>query len=414
MYSKDEPQTRSFWARKGTYMQYSDFKGKKISRLGFGMMRLPKNADGTIDEGMTRDMIDYAMEHGVNYFDTAYPYHEGKSEIVTGKLLSRYPRERWFLADKYPGHQISDESDPNGQYQPERLFNRQLEKCCVEYFDFYLLHNVYEKSLGYYRDPNWGIMEYLIRMKQEGKIKHLGFSCHGRMPNIREFLDEFGEEMEFCQIQFNYLDYTLQKAGEKYDFLTGRNLPVWVMEPVRGGKLAGFDQINEEKLKRARPDESIASWAFRWLAGFDNVKLILSGMSSFEQMKDNIRTFENEKPLTDREVRLLYEIADDIKRAVPCTGCGYCLPACPMELNIPELIAAYNDLKFASTVNVPMHVESMPPEKRPSACIGCGHCMQICPQQIGVPAIMHEFVDALEKAPNWDEICRQRDRYDSQ
>lgn len=218
-------------------MIYRSFQGKSLSLLGVGTMRLPTLADGTIDAEQVDRMTDYAMAHGVNYFDTAYPYHGGESERVIGASLSRYPRETYYLATKYPGHQILS----NG-YHPEEIFEEQLKKCGVEYFDFYLLHNVYEKSMETYLDPRWGIVDYFREQKRLGRIKHLGFSSHAGVEGLKTFLDYCGEDMEFCQIQLNYLDWTLQDGKEKYDLLTGRGIPVWVMEPVRGGRLANLTQ----------------------------------------------------------------------------------------------------------------------------------------------------------------------------
>ena len=202
---------------------------KELSLLGFGAMRLPLNEDGSIDEKQVFEMVKYASEHGVNYYDTAYPYHQGNSEVVMGKALKQLPRESYCLATKYPGHQIAS------SYNPAEIFEIQLKKCDVEYFDYYLLHNVYENSIQVYTDSKWGIIDYFIKQKELGRIKHLGFSCHGSAELLKEFLDGYGDKMEFCQIQLNYLDWTLQDAKAKYELLTERNIPVWVMEPVRGG-----------------------------------------------------------------------------------------------------------------------------------------------------------------------------------
>ena len=226
-------------------MIYSDFHGKKLSLLGFGTMRLPLIPGGTaadIDQEQVDKMVAYAIGHGVNYFDTAYPYHGSMSEIAIGKALSAYPRDSFFLADKFPGHQIASSYDPAG------VFEDQLRKCGVDYFDFYLMHNVNEHSIRTYKDEKWHIVEYFIEQKRLGRIKHLGFSCHGSVENIREFLDAFGEHMEFCQIQLNYLDWSLQDAKGKYALLTQRGIPVWVMEPVRGGKLVRLPAADAERL----------------------------------------------------------------------------------------------------------------------------------------------------------------------
>jgi len=385
-------------------MLYNDYKGIKMPRLGFGAMRLPTLADGkTVDKEETFRMVDYAMANGVNYFDTAYPYHGGNSEIVMGEALARYPRESYMLADKYPGHQVMSE------YDPAAIFEEQLKKCGVEYFDFYLLHNVNEKSVETYRDGRWGIVDYFIEQRRLGRIKHLGFSTHARLDCLREFLDEFGAQMEFCQIQLNYIDWTLQNAREKYEMLTERGIAVWVMEPVRGGKLASLAECAEEALAERRPGASVASWAFRWLQGLENVKVILSGMSNMEQMIDNVKTFSTDEPLTREERELLYSIAESMKNTVPCTSCRYCLDSCPLGLNIPMFMATYNELSFQLGVNSAIHIQSLPKEKLPNACVGCGMCSRACPQNIDIPLVNAKLVRMLDKVPSWAEICRERE-----
>ncbi len=384
-------------------MIYRDFKDKKLSLLGFGTMRLPLDENGGVDEQKTFEMVDFALENGVNYFDTAFPYHGGVSEIVIGKALARHPRDSWYLATKYPGHQIAD------TYNPEEIFEEQLKKCGVEYFDFYLLHNVYEKSIEVYKDSRWSIVDYFLEQKRLGKIRHLGFSTHGQLDNMREFLNLYGDKMEFCQIQMNYLDWTLQNAKEKYELLCEHNIPVWIMEPVRGGKLANLPSGSAERLKALRPDESIASWAFRWLIGFDRIGMVLSGMSSMAQMKDNISTFSGGTPLSQDECNLLLEIADGIKNSVPCTSCRYCCDGCPAGLDIPMLLGIYNEQKTAPATSVGMRIEALPEDKRPSACISCGACSAICPQKIDIPAKLAELADELAKSRSWEEICRERE-----
>lgn len=384
-------------------MIMNDVCADRLSLLGFGTMRLPLNEDKTIDENAVADMVEYALAHGVNYFDTAYPYHGGKSEIVIGKVLSKYPRESYRLATKYPGHQIAE------TYDASAIFEEQLAKCGVEYFDYYLLHNVCERSMDVFCDPKWGIVDYLVEQKKLGRIKHLGFSSHGKPDNLKEFLDLHGDKMEFCQIQLNYLDWTLQDAKTKYEMLTERGIPVWVMEPVRGGKLASLNIGAEQELKKLRPDAGIPSWAFRWLMGLDNVKMILSGMSNMEQMTDNVKTFETRETLTETENALIMRIADGLKNSLPCTACRYCVDGCPMGLDIPSLISAYNDLKFSKAgFTVPMLLESLDDAKRPSACIGCGACANICPQKIDVPSALKELDEMSKEMPSWNEICKQR------
>ena len=384
-------------------MFYNEACGERLSRLGFGCMRLPLTADKAIDEQELQRMVDYAMAHGVNYFDTAWPYHGGHSELAVGKALARYPRETWFLADKYPGHQIAS------SYNPAEIFEEQLKKCGVEYFDFYLLHNVYENSYDVYTDPKWDILNYFLEQKRLGRIRHLGFSSHARPDTLEKFLDYAAGSMEFCQIQLNYLDWTLQDAKSKYDLLTKRGIPVWVMEPLRGGKLAALSGEDESRLKALRPRESVASWSFRWLQNLPNVKMVLSGMSASAQMEDNVRTFTEESPQTPEEAALLLDIAEGLKGALPCTRCRYCCEGCPMQLDIPMLIHAYNDLKFAGSMTVPMQMDALPEDKLPSACIGCGACAAICPQKIDIPAAMREFADKLASMPSWAEMCRQRE-----
>ena len=384
-------------------MIYREFRALQLSALGFGTMRLPTLEGGAIDEAQTMEMVRYAMEHGVNYFDTAYPYHGGMSEVVLGKALKEYPRESYYLATKYPGHQIS------AAYDPAAIFEEQLQKCGVEYFDFYLLHNVYENSIHTYMDPKWGIVEYFLEQKRQGRIRYLGFSSHGGMDNLTEFLDYCGAQMDFCQIQLNYLDWTLQNAKAKYELLTERGIPVWVMEPVRGGRLAKLSDVEEAKLKALRPEESIAAWGFRWLQELPNVTVTLSGMSNMAQMEDNIKTYLEEKPLSGEEHRVLEEIAAGMLDSIPCTGCRYCCDGCPMGLEIPMLLDIYNDLRFSPAFTVAMRMEALPKEKSPAACIGCGACQQMCPQGIRIPELLKECAALMEKQPKWVDMCRERE-----
>ena len=385
-------------------MIYKKFQDLELSQLGFGTMRLPLLEDGvTIDEQRVAEMTAYAIAHGVNYFDTAYPYHQGNSELVMGRVLKNYPRESFYLATKYPGHQIAS------TYDPAALFEEQLEKCGVDYFDFYLLHNVYEKSVETYMDPQWGILDYFLEQKRLGRIKHLGFSTHGSIATMEKFLNYCGEHMEFCQIQLNYLDWTLQDAKGKCELLAKWNIPVWVMEPVRGGKLASLPAESEAALKALRPDESIPAWCFRWLQGIDGVTMVLSGMSNMEQMEDNVKTFSAAAPLTAAENDAVMAAAEALKNSVPCTACRYCCDGCPMELDIPLLLGFYNDLKVTPSFLLGMRIESLPPEKLPSVCIGCGACAAICPQNINIPEKLADMANILKDIPSWEAICRERE-----
>lgn len=381
-------------------MEYCDFQGKKLSRLGFGMMRLPQK-DGAIDEELVTLMVDRAIESGVNYFDTAWPYHDGFSEIVTGKVLKKYPRDSYYLASKYPGHQHADE------YTPEKTFETQLKKCGVAYFDFYLLHNICESSIGVYKSDKWKILEYFVEQKKLGRIKHLGFSTHGELATIKDWLDYAGPHMEFCQLQVNYLDWTLQKAKDKYELLTERGIPVWVMEPVRGGRLANLSDTQTQKLQALR-SSSTASWAFDWLRALPNVGVILSGMSNLEQTMDNLKTFSRDQPLNEAEQQALLDIVHELHTAIPCTGCRYCTPYCPKELDIPALLSVLNEARFVKAISVGMRLEAMPEDKQPTACIGCGACAAACPQKIDIPGLMAEFVEMMPSIPSWKALCAAR------
>ena len=383
-------------------MLYHDFCDLKLSALGFGMMRLPLNEDKSIDEEQVFRMVDYALANGVNYFDNAYPYHGSRLEIVAGKALARHPRDSFYFATKYPGHQTAD------IYDPAEVFNDQLRKCGMDYFDFYLLHNVCEFSIPVYEDPRWGIIDYFKEQKAEGRIRHFGISSHALPQNLEKFLDRWGDSIEFVQIQLNYLDWTLQNAAKKYEILTERGIPVWVMEPLHGGRLCRLTDEDIRKLKALRPEETAAGWAFRWLQGLPNVTMVLSGMSSYEQMQENIATFETFAPLNEREKQALSDIADGMKNALPCTSCRYCCDGCPMGLDIPVLINAYNDARFQAAFTVSMMLDTLPEDKLPSACIGCGHCAQICPQKINIPKAMEEFAELIPKLPNWAKVCEER------
>ena len=379
-------------------MIYSELFDSKISKLGFGLMRLPLTKEGEVDEVEAEKIIDYAFSEGVNYFDTAFPYHNGTSELVAAKILGKYKRESYFLADKFPGHQYAE------TYYPQEIFEEQLKKCNVDYFDFYLLHNVNEDSINIYLDEKWGIIPYFLEQKRLGRIRHLGFSNHSKPETLRRFLEAAGDSMEFCQIQYNYMDEELQNAKEKYKILEEFNMPIWVMEPVRGGRLAK----ENERLRALRPNESEASFAFRWLLSKPQVKVILSGMSNMDQVVDNIKTFNTDKPLNENELSVLTDIAKAAANEVPCTSCRYCTPHCPQGLDIPFLLSLYNEAKFEGGLVLSMTIENMPEDKRPSACLACGECMKICPQGIEIPKYLKELSDIYDTLPKWSKLCEER------
>ena len=288
------------------------------------------------------------------------------------------------------------------------MFTYVWRAVCVRYFAFYLLHNVCEFSIPVYEDPKWGIIPYFLEQKARGRIRHFGISAHALPENLEKFLDRWGESIEFCQIQLNYLDWTLQDAKRKYEMLTERGIPVWVMEPLHGGRLCKLSEEDQLRLKELRPDETMPGWAFRWLQGLPNVTMTLSGMSSMQQMKDNIATFETFAPLNDGEKAVLESIADRMKNALPCTSCRYCCDGCPMGLDIPKLINAYNDARFQAAFTVSMMLSTLPENQLPSACIGCGQCAQVCPQKIDIPKAMSEFTELIPKLPDWIKVCEER------
>ena len=375
-------------------MIYRDFQDMKLSALGFGSMRLPvvDGNDAQIDEAAALAMVDYAMAHGVNYYDTAWGYHDGNSELVMGKALARYPRESFFLATKFPGYDLANMD------KVEAIFEKQLEKCRVDYFDFYLFHNVCEMNIDAYLDPKYGIHEYLMQQKAAGRIRHLGFSAHGAYPVLKRFLDAYGNDMEFCQLQINYLDWDLQDAKAKIELLREYNIPVWVMEPLRGGKLARLEPTYEARLKALRPQESIPAWAFRFLQSLPTVAVTLSGMSNMEQLKANIATFEEDKPLTNAEMEALLAVAKEMTRkiALPCTACHYCVSHCPQGLDIPRLLELYNEHCFTGGGFIaPMALAAVPEDKLPGACLGCRSCEAVCPQQIKISEAMADFAQKL-------------------
>lgn len=378
-------------------MIYKRFQNEKLSMLGFGCMRLPvKNGVyADIDEAAAEKMVELAMKSGVNYYDTAWGYHDGNSETVMGRILAKYPRDSFYFASKFPGYDLSNMD------KVEEIFEKQLKKCGVEYFDFYLFHNVCEANIDAYLDEKHGIFDYLIKQKQNGRIKHLGFSAHGDMNVLTRFLDKYGKYMEFGQLQINYLDWEFQNAKQKAELLSSRNIPVWVMEPLRGGKLAKLDAEYEAKLKELRPSEGVPAWAFRFLQSLPQVCVILSGMSDLAQVEDNINTFKDDKPLDADEMCAILNIAEDMtgKTKLPCTACKYCTSHCPQGLDIPELIKLYNEHRFTGGGFIaPMALSSYKEDKKPSACIGCRSCEKVCPQGIKISEMMTDFTSRLKES----------------
>lgn len=374
-------------------MIYKNFQGKRLSALGLGAMRLPvvDGNDSQIDVKASKEMVAYAMEQGINYYDTAWGYHGGNSELVMGEILKEYPRESFYLASKFPGYDLGNMG------KVEEIFEKQLEKCQTSYFDFYLFHNVCELNIDGYLDEKFGIFEYLMEQKKNGRIKHLGFSTHGTLETMERFLKAYGKDMEFCQIQINWLDYHFQNAKKKVEMLREYNIPVWVMEPIRGGKLATVTAEQEAILKQYR-DETPVEWAFHFLQAIPEITVTLSGMSNFEQLKQNIATYSEEKPLSEAEMKVLLDFADEMtgKKILPCTACKYCITHCPKEINIPYLIELYNEHIYSDGGFIaPMAMGAVPADKQPSACVGCRSCEQVCPQQIKISEMMKDFQEKL-------------------
>ncbi len=369
------------------------FQELELSALGMGTMRLPvlDGNDAKIDEERTAEMVAYAMEQGINYYDTAWGYHGGNSELVMGKVLEKYPRDSFFLATKFPGYDLANMN------KVEKIFEEQLKKCRVDYFDFYLIHNVCEMNIDAYLDKKYRIDEYLVKQKEEGRIRHLGFSAHGNYDVMKRFLEAYGDHMEFCQIQLNYIDWTFQDAKAKVELIKEYGIPIWVMEPVRGGKLAKLPENAEKVLKELRPDENIPAWAFRFLQSIPEVTMILSGMSDFEQLRENVKTFETEKTLSEKEMDALLKVADGmLNDTLPCTSCHYCVSHCPKGLDIPRLIDLYNEHSFTGGgFLAPMALMAIPKKKHPTACIGCRSCEAVCPQQIKISEAMSDFAGKL-------------------
>ena len=375
-------------------MIYKPFHGLKLSALGLGCMRLPKlsEKDSDIDEAAVERMVQYALDNGINYFDTAWGYHEGQSEIVMGRVLNKHPRDSYYVATKFPGF------DMKNFQKKEEIFERQLEKLGMDHVDFYLCHNVAEKNVDGFLSEEYGLMPYLLEQKKAGRIGHLGFSTHGTLDTIRRFLDAWGHELEFCQIQLNWLDWEFQDAKSKVELIASYGIPVWVMEPVRGGKLIDLSDEVMGKLGALRPGVGAAEWAFRFLQSVPQVTMILSGMSNDQQLADNIRTFETEKPLTEAEWNTVQDMAKELiaRNKVPCTACRYCMEQCPKGLMIPLLLEVYGDPLRAVDGKIPMgSISWLEPDKRPTACIGCRACEAVCPQNILISELMADFVSRL-------------------
>lgn len=362
--------------------------GIETSLLGFGCMRFPLTTDGKIDEAEAEKMLDEAMARGVNYYDTAYPYHGGASEPFVGKVMKKYNRESFYLATKLPVWQVESLADV------DRIFAEQLERLQTDYIDFYLMHAMdkerWDKMLKI------GCVKRLEELKAEGKIRYLGFSFHDSYEVFEEIINY--RDWDFCQIQLNYLDVNEQAGMKGYELTVEKEIPLVIMEPVKGGSLAAFADDIMAKFHQVKPGASAASFALRWVGSLPNVKVILSGMSTMEQLQDNLQTFGDFAPLSDVEQSTVKEVVDLLNSRVQngCTGCSYCMP-CPAGVNIPGSFKVWNTYHMYQNYNRVKKVWEEREAQQPKNCIKCGKCEAVCPQKISIREDLERVQADLDK-----------------
>ena len=368
------------------------FDNLEIPLIALGCMRLPMS-NGKIDMAELDKMVAYAMEHGANYFDTAYMYVEGKSENAIGEILKQYPRDSFFLTDKNPSYLVNSPADVH------RIFKEQLKKCQVEYFDNYMVHNINKNTISNYRDND--MYGELLKLKKDGLIKHLGFSFHGDPKMLKEVISE--HKWDFCQLQLNYLDWEVVNGDQLYEIAEEANVPVIVMEPLRGGALCNIPAKAAEKLKAECPEDTQASFGLRWVANKPLVFTILSGMSNLQQVKENIDTFVNYRPFTEKEEKTAHEIAQIIQSqgAINCTACKYCMEVCPRGINIPAIFGLYNLYKASAQPNAEFmfvtNYNALKEEERADKCIHCGLCNKNCPQGLDIPKLLADVLAKVKE-----------------
>ncbi len=368
-------------------MRFKAFQDISLSRLGMGNMRLPVKADtegSPIDDVASQAIIDYAMAHGINYYDTAWVYNNGGSERFLGPALSKYPRDSYYLATKF---------NIRATPEPAPVFEEQLRRLHTDHIDFYLLHCLTDGNVDSYLSS--GCIDYFLEQKRLGRIRYLGFSSHASPQTLERFASHHA--WDFAQLQINYFDWSYGTAKAEYEILEKHNIPIMVMEPVRGGRLAALTPETEAILKQAHPDWSVASWALRFVQSLPQVQVILSGMSNLAQIRDNVATFCDSDGLSEQDTQLLLEVCEKFRSQVqiPCTACRYCCDDCPSQINIPEFLKVYNAYK----VNGPgalRRAKDVQSVGQPSDCVGCGACMGHCPQNIDVPSLMAEMAEALK------------------
>ena len=367
-----------------------DKLGVKPSLLGFGCMRFPLKEDGSIDETEAEKMLDKAIASGVNYIDTAYPYHGGDSEPFVGRVLKKYDRNSFYFATKLPVWKVETIEDV------KETFQEQLNRLQVDYVDFYLLHALSKERWD--KILKLGILDYCEELRSQGKLKYLGFSFHDSYEVFEEILTY--RNWDFCQIQYNYMDREHQ-AGEKGYALAERlGVPMVIMEPIKGGSLAVLPEDIAAMYKDADTEASVSSWALRWVGTHPNVKVILSGMSTYDQVLDNLNTFEKFQPLNEEEQKLVTQVAETIQSRVKngCTGCRYCMP-CPFGIDIPKNFAIWNhEAMYGNPTGAKKKYErELPESARADQCRKCGACEKECPQAI---AIREDLVRVAEDFKN--------------
>ena len=372
------------------------FKDIEVSLLGLGCMRLPMEDKDKVDMVEFDKMVEYAINHGVNYFDTAYFYVNSKSENAIGEVLKKYDRESYFLADKFPINKAPIDKT-RVKEDIRRIFNDQLRRCNVDYFDFYLAHGINTDCYETYK--NTKLHDELLELKKEGKIKYLGFSFHGNIDMLKEIVAE--GNWDFCQLQINYFDWNVMKAKEQYEIAKKAGLPVVVMEPLRGGGLT--DRLSDKiaiQIKSQYPDSTPPEFGLRWAGSLDNIVTVLSGMSNLEQVKQNVAVFENFKAVTKEEKEFADKIAATFQSQgeINCTACKYCLDVCPQGVNIPAIFAIYNQYKLSNNKGVfKFMYETLSEEERAGSCIKCGQCSKNCTQGLKIPEILAKVQDDYEQ-----------------
>ena len=363
------------------------------SKLGFGLMRLPKDEKGNILQEEVTRMVDTFMKSGMNYFDTAYAY-AGSEASMKKALVDRYPRDSFTIADKLPAWKLKSEEDV------ERIFKESMGLCGVEYFDFYLLHSIEVSHLPTYE--KYHCFEFLQEMKRQGKIRYMGFSYHDNAELLDEVLTKH-PEIDFVQLQLNYLDWEngVIQSRKNYETAKRHGKPVVVMEPVKGGTLASFPEDIEKIYKDYAPEKSVASWALRYIASLDGVMTVLSGMSNEEQMRDNLDTFVSFVPMNEEEYGLVKEVTSKVLSfpTIPCTACRYCVPGCPMSIQIPDLFTAYNSAKtYGSSRRYDTWYKNHTQDGHGAAlaCIGCGQCEGVCPQHLEIISLLKNVSEEFD------------------